>query len=49
VNFDLSEDEEMLKALTERFVSDHYDHDSRRAFLSGPGGFSGGNCWANSG
>ncbi|MYM00076.1 acyl-CoA dehydrogenase [Novosphingobium sp. FGD1] len=40
MNFDLSEDEEMLKALTERFVSDHYDHDSRRAFLAEPGGFS---------
>jgi alkylation response protein AidB-like acyl-CoA dehydrogenase len=40
VNFELSEDEEMLKALTERFVTDHYDHDSRRAFLKGPNGFS---------
>lgn len=30
VNFDLNEDEEMLKALTERFVTNHYDHDSRR-------------------
>lgn len=40
MNFDLSEDEEMLKALTERFVSDHYDHDSRRAFLAEPTGFS---------
>lgn len=40
VNFELSEDEEMLKALTERFVTDHYDHDSRRAFLDGPNGFS---------
>ncbi|WP_240529951.1 acyl-CoA dehydrogenase family protein [Novosphingobium sp. PC22D] len=35
----------MLKALTERFVTDHYDHDSRRAFLSEPNGFSGTN-WA---
>lgn len=43
MNFDLSEDEEMLKALTERFVTDHYDHDSRRAFLGEPGGFSGAN------
>lgn len=43
MNFDLSEDEEMLKALTERFVTDHYDHDSRRAFLAQPGGFSGAN------
>ncbi|KMS60139.1 acyl-CoA dehydrogenase [Novosphingobium barchaimii LL02] len=43
MNFDLNEDEEMLKALTERFVTDHYDHDSRRAFLAEPGGFSGAN------
>ena len=40
MNFDLNEDEEMLKALTERFVTDHYDHDSRRAFLAEPSGFS---------
>ncbi|MBH0114514.1 acyl-CoA dehydrogenase family protein [Novosphingobium sp. YJ-S2-02] len=40
MNFDLNEDEEMLKALTERFVTDHYDHDSRRAFLAQPSGFS---------
>lgn len=40
VNFDLSEDEELLKALTERFITDHYDHDSRRAFLGEPNGFS---------
>lgn len=40
VNFELSEDEEMLKALTERFVVDHYDHDSRRAFGREPNGFS---------
>lgn len=40
MNFDLSEDEEMLKALTERFVCDHYDHDSRRAFQAEPDGFS---------
>lgn len=43
MNFDLSEDEEMLKALTERFVTDHYDHDSRRAFLAEPAGFSSAN------
>ncbi|PNU06370.1 acyl-CoA dehydrogenase family protein [Novosphingobium guangzhouense] len=43
MNFDLSEDEEMLKALTERFVTDHYDHESRRGFLSGPNGFSNAN------
>ncbi|KHK89879.1 acyl-CoA dehydrogenase family protein [Novosphingobium malaysiense] len=45
MNFDLNEDEEMLKALTERFVTDHYDHDSRRAFLNETNGFSSDN-WA---
>jgi len=40
VNFNLNEDEEMLKALTERFVADRYDHDSRRAFLAESNGFS---------
>lgn len=40
MNFDLNEDEEMLKALTERFVTDHYDHDSRRSFLAEADGFS---------
>jgi alkylation response protein AidB-like acyl-CoA dehydrogenase len=40
VNFDLSEDEEMVKALAERFVVDHYDIDSRRRFLAEPHGFS---------
>ena len=43
MNFDLNEDEEMLKALTERFVNDQYDHDSRRAFLAEPKGFSDAN------
>ncbi len=45
MNFELTEDEEMLKALAERFVSDHYDHDSRRAYLAKPHGFSARN-WA---
>lgn len=45
MNFDLNEDEEMLKALTERFVTDRYDHDSRRAFMAELNGFSGEN-WA---
>jgi len=40
VNFDLSEDEEMLKALAERFVTDNYDIDRRRQFLANPRGFS---------
>ena len=40
MNFDLSEDEEMLKALTERFVTDVYDHERRRSYLAQPNGFS---------
>ncbi|MCB2059822.1 MAG: acyl-CoA dehydrogenase family protein [Novosphingobium sp.] len=40
MNFDLSEDEEMLKALAERFVSDHYDLETRRGFLAEAHGFS---------
>jgi alkylation response protein AidB-like acyl-CoA dehydrogenase len=40
VNFDLNEDEEMLKALAERFVDDNYDLDRRRVYLGGPNGFS---------
>ncbi len=45
MNFDLSEDEELLKALTERFVTDRYDNDRRRKYLNEPAGFSAGN-WA---
>lgn len=45
MNFDLSEDEEMLKALAERFVVDHYDVESRRRFLAEANGFSARN-WA---
>jgi len=40
VNFDLNEDEEMLKALAERFVEDNYDLDRRRTYLAGANGFS---------
>lgn len=40
MNFELNQDEEMLKALTERFVADKYTHESRRAFLSEPNGYS---------
>lgn len=39
VDFDLSEDQEMLKAVAERFVSDRYDPDRRRQYLGGPDGF----------
>ncbi len=41
MNFDLNEDEEMLKALAERFVDDHYsDLDRRRGYLAGADGYS---------
>lgn len=40
MNFDLNEDEEMLKALAERFVEDNYDLDRRRVYLGGSNGFS---------
>lgn len=40
MNFDLNEDEEMLKALAERFVDDNYDLDRRRVYLGGANGFS---------
>jgi alkylation response protein AidB-like acyl-CoA dehydrogenase len=40
VNFDLSEDEEMLKALVQRFVADRYDISRRRAYLEQANGYS---------
>ncbi|GGC16984.1 pimeloyl-CoA dehydrogenase small subunit [Novosphingobium marinum] len=40
MNFDLTEDQEMLKAVAERFVSDRYDIERRREYLKEPGGFS---------
>lgn len=43
MNFDLNEDEEMLKALAERFVTDTYDFESRRGFLAEENGFSSAN------
>lgn len=45
MNFDLSEDEEMLKALAERFVSDRYDMERRGAYQAERNGFSAAN-WA---
>lgn len=45
MNFDLSEEEEMLKALAERFVTDRYDLDRRRTYLASDTGFSDEN-WA---
>ena len=45
MNFDLDEDEEMLKALVERFVDDHYDPEMRREYLAEPLGYSQKN-WA---
>ncbi|MDE2620058.1 MAG: acyl-CoA dehydrogenase family protein [Sphingomonadales bacterium] len=45
MNFALSENEEMLKALAERFVLDRYDLDRRRAYQQAPTGYSDEN-WA---
>jgi alkylation response protein AidB-like acyl-CoA dehydrogenase len=43
MNFDLSENEEMLKALAERFVLDRYDLDRRRAYQQEDIGYSSDN------
>lgn len=40
VNFDLSEEDEMLKALAERFIEDRYDQERRRAYQRSDVGFS---------
>lgn len=40
MNFDLDEDEELLKAMVERFVADRYDVERRRRYRSEPFGFS---------
>jgi alkylation response protein AidB-like acyl-CoA dehydrogenase len=45
VNFDLSEDELMLKGVAERFVADRYDPENRRAYRAEIFGFSHEN-WA---
>ncbi|MBC7520046.1 MAG: acyl-CoA dehydrogenase family protein, partial [Sandarakinorhabdus sp.] len=47
MNFDLTEDQALLKAAVERFVSDCYGHDlePRRAARAAPAGFSAAN-WA---
>ena len=45
MNFDLTEDESMLKSMTERFVQDRYDTETRRAYLAESTGFSKEN-WA---
>jgi len=40
VNFDLTEEEAMLRDMIERFARDRYDAESRRRFLNEPPGFS---------
>lgn len=40
MNFDKSEEDEMLKALAERFVADRYDQERRRRYQQGDSGFS---------
>ncbi len=43
MNFDLCEDDEMLKALAERFVIDRYDLERRRRYQESEAGFSSDN------
>lgn len=45
MNFDLTEDQSMLKSMTERFVLERYDTEKRRAYLQESAGFSNEN-WA---
>jgi len=45
VNFELNEDERLLKLLAERFVADRYDLERRRGYLAAEHGFSPDN-WA---
>lgn len=45
MNFDLNEDERLLKSLAERFVADRYDLERRRGYLAEDHGFSPDN-WA---
>lgn len=40
MNFDLSEEDEMLKALAERFVAERYDQERRRSYQASDAGFS---------
>lgn len=39
MNFELSEEERLLKSGLERFVQDHYGLEKRRQYLAGPGGY----------
>lgn len=43
MNFDLSDDDAMLKSLAERFVADRYDMERRRRYQSEPQGFDADN------
>ena len=45
MNFDLTEEQVLLKNMVERFVEDRYDLDKRRAYQATPVGFSPEN-WA---
>jgi alkylation response protein AidB-like acyl-CoA dehydrogenase len=40
VNFDLSEEQQLLKDSVERFVNDNYDLDTRQSLSKNPAGFS---------
>ena len=40
MNFELSEDQEILRTVVERFITDRYDLTRRRAYQQQPRGFS---------
>ena len=40
MDFDLSEEQRMLKASVERLVGERYDFESRKRYLKAPEGFS---------
>ena len=40
MNFDLSEEQQLLKDSVERFVNDNYDLDTRQSLSKNPAGFS---------
>lgn len=40
MHFQLSDDQQMLKSLVERFVQDHYADGQRNTYLATPYGFS---------
>ena len=45
MDFDLSEEQRLLRESVERLLADHYGFDKRRSFLAEPEGWSRG-LWA---